>query len=39
MEMLSLTHSPIASRIEFMLDAAVDAVPELIYEALARIQE
>lgn len=32
---MSIRASPIASRIEFMLDGALDAVPELILEALS----
>lgn len=35
---LSLTDSPIASRIEFVLDAALDAVPELLWGELHRLQ-
>lgn len=36
-ETLSLADSPIASRIEFLLDAAIDAVPELLWGELSRL--
>lgn len=36
-ETLSLAESPIASRIEFLLDAALDAVPELLWGELYRL--
>lgn len=36
-ETLSLAESPIASRIEFLLDAALDAVPELVWGELYRL--
>jgi hypothetical protein len=32
---LSLADSPIASRIEFVLDSAIDAVPDLLWRALS----
>lgn len=35
-ETLSLADSPIASRIEFLLDSAIDAVPELLWGELSR---
>lgn len=38
-ETLSLTDSRIASRIEFLLDSALEAVPELLWGALARLGE
>jgi hypothetical protein len=34
---LSIPSSPIASRIEFLLDTALDAVPEIIFEELSRL--
>ncbi len=36
-ETLSLADSHIASRIEFLLDSAIDAVPELLWEELSRL--
>lgn len=36
---LSISESPIASRIEFLLDAAVEAVPELFWGELFALQE
>jgi hypothetical protein len=38
-EILSLTDSRIASRIEFLLDSALEAVPELLWGELARLGE
>lgn len=38
-EALSISESPIASRIEFLLDAAVEAVPELFWGELFTLQE
>lgn len=38
-ETLSLADSPIASRIEFLLDSAIDAVPELLWGELSRLME
>ena len=37
-EALSISESPIASRIEFLLDAAVEAVPELFWGELFALQ-
>lgn len=34
---MSITHSRIASRVEFILDSALHAVPELVHEELASI--
>lgn len=39
METLSLADSHIASRIEFLLDSAIDAVPELVWGELSRLSE
>lgn len=36
-ETLSLTESPLASKIEFLLDSALDAVPELLWSELFRL--
>lgn len=36
---LSLAESSVASRVEFLLDTAIDAVPELIYEELKRLSQ
>ena len=38
MEMLSLAQSPIASKVEFILDTALEAVPELLVDEVARLQ-
>lgn len=38
-QVLSIAESPLASRIEFLLDAAVDAVPELLSGELLALQE
>lgn len=38
-ETLSLPDSPIASKIEFLLDSAVDAVPELLWSELSRLSD
>ncbi len=35
---LALRTSPVASKIEFLLDAALDAVPDLLAEALMRLE-
>jgi hypothetical protein len=37
MQSLDLSRSPLASRIEFLLDAAIDAVPELIASEVAEL--
>ena len=38
-ETLSLSQSRYASRVEFLLDSALDAVPELLWHALSEISE
>ncbi|WP_043509027.1 YaaC family protein [Georgenia sp. SUBG003] len=38
-ETLTLADSQIASRIEFLLDSAIDAVPELLWGELYRLSE
>ncbi|WP_435875288.1 hypothetical protein [Pseudarthrobacter enclensis] len=38
-ETLSLADSSIASRIEFLLDSAIEAVPELLWGELSRLME
>jgi hypothetical protein len=39
MRTLSLDQSPIASKVEFLLDAAVHAVPELLVDEIRRLQD